>query len=129
MVNCYIFNFKQSNIYTKFPKHLIYSIIGTRARLCETCLFKSIFFPLYPHEAISVVLSIVNLILVFTCPTTSQYLSLLFLAMRFAMRSAKLFALLRHTSRCEKYSQGEGCLSTSKTLSKYLSFFSFIESC
>ena len=44
----------------------------------------SIFFPLYPRKAMSVVLSIANLNLVLTCLTTSQYLSFLFLAMRSA---------------------------------------------
>ena len=45
---------------------------------------QSIFFPLNPRRAISVVLSIASLILVRICLTTLQYLSFLFLAIRSA---------------------------------------------
>ena len=70
-------------------KNIIYSIKGAGMRLYETSdrgvsYLQSIFFPLYPRRAISVVLSIANLILVLTCLTSLQYLSFLFLAMRSA---------------------------------------------
>ena len=86
---------------------------------------QSIFFPLYPRRAISVVLSIANLILVRTCLTTSQYLSFLFLAMRSAYLLTNCLHSLDIPPDVRNTAGVKVAFSTFNTLSRYSSFFSF----